>query len=165
MTARAQVIDAGAGQKFSKLTYLKDLRGCRMKPSAFRVLVTVFSYTNAGGHHAFPGSPRLAEDCCMSVDTVNRSLKELVMMGWLRRVSRGGRSGDGAHWAAEYALTTPWGRDDDEPQPGKWEPQPGNPFGVNLADEYGQPGTGAYPSDHETSDYEDQVMSAAPAPF
>ena len=144
---------------FSKLAYLKDLHGCPMKPSTFRVLVTVFSYTNANGHNAFPGSARLARDCCMSVDTVNRALKELVADGWLRRVSRGGRSSDGAHWAAEYTLTTPWGQD--EPQYGNWEPQHGVSDWVNLANESGQPGTHAYPSDHESTDHDHPIMNAA----
>lgn len=82
----------------------------------FRVLMCVFDYSGPTGLRAHPGSQRLAEDCRVSVDTVDRALKWLVQHGWLRRrvlddgrIQRGGRARNGAHWATEYELSTPVG--------------------------------------------------------
>jgi DNA-binding transcriptional MocR family regulator len=128
---------------FSKLSYLRLLHGIEMKPTTFRVLVTVFDYTNKFGRRAYPGNKRLAQDCCLSVKTVERALKELEKDGWVCRVARGGRSGDGAHWAAEYELV----------QPVELDTTTGQIDDVNQSDEWGQPVTDDYPSDHYSTDH------------
>ena len=134
---------------FSKLTYLKELHGVEMKATTFRVLVTVFDYTNEHGRRAFPGNERLARDCCLSVSTVKRALRQLEADCWIQRVQRGGRSGDGAHWSTEYELasTGQFGMSTDQMDT------------VNGSNGYGQqfmydPPSDHEPSDHEPSDYE-----------
>jgi hypothetical protein len=49
--------------KFSKLTYLKGLRGAEMKASTFRILVTVLGYANEHGrNHRGPITAQKRED-------------------------------------------------------------------------------------------------------
>jgi hypothetical protein len=96
---------------FSKLTYLKSLRGHQMSPSAYRVLVEVFNYTNASGGHAHPGERRLAEDTGLAVRSVRAHLKWLTDNGYLKKGPRGhGGGGQGPGWATVYAVALPAGR-------------------------------------------------------
>ncbi|TAM63549.1 helix-turn-helix domain-containing protein [Mycobacterium sp.] len=138
---------------FSKLQWLKGLHGVKMKPNTFRVLVAMFDYTNEHGRRAYPGNARLARDCCCSVSTIERALEELEELGLLRRVSRGGRSGNGAHWAAEYELF----------QPVKWGGSTRQNEDVNPSDPWAQHVTGDDPSDHVPTDHysSDHACSAA----
>ena len=94
-------------EEFSKLVYFKKLHGVEMKASTYRVLVTVFDYTNKYGKRAWPGVDNLSRDTCLSKSQVKRCLSELEQAGWLRKTKRGGRSGDGTTRATEYELTTP----------------------------------------------------------
>ncbi|UMB71768.1 helix-turn-helix domain-containing protein [Mycobacterium paraterrae] len=140
---------------FSKLLWHKELRGCDMKPSAYRVLMTVFDYTDENGQGAYPGNDRLAADTCLSLSTVKDALKDLVAEGWLRRECRGGRSGSGAHWAAEYALTTPWemSSGEFESSTGEFTPcQPVNSRRVNSQKWRSQQPAGNPPPDHYSPD-------------
>lgn len=91
---------------FSKLTYLKDLRGHEMSDGAHRVLVAVFNYTNASGTGAHPGERRLADDTGKSERSVRTHLKWLTEHGYLVRVSRGHGNG-GRGIATVYALNLP----------------------------------------------------------
>ena len=136
--------------KFSKLAYLKGLHGVKMSASTFRVLVTVLNYTDANGDNAYPGLQRLAEDCCTSVSTVQRALKQLKADGWIRVEQRGGRRGDGTHWATNYSLSTghellddPWA------STGQIDASTGQMDDVNRSNGWDQPVTYDHPSDHE----------------
>lgn len=91
----------------NKFEYLKALHGVDVTPAQFRVLVTILDYSDQNGNRAFPGVENLVKDCCLSTATVKRCLTALVDAGWLTKVSRGGRSGDGRKRASEYALTAP----------------------------------------------------------
>ncbi|SKU76428.1 Uncharacterised protein [Mycobacteroides abscessus subsp. massiliense] len=93
--------------KFDKYAYLKALHGVDIAPNQFRVLVTMLDYTNQDGERAFPGIEKLSADCCISRATVKRSLAALEGAGWLTKVSRGGRSGDGRNRASEYSISQP----------------------------------------------------------
>lgn len=154
---------------FSKLQYLKGLHGQKMKPSTYRVMVTVFDYTDAEGQKAYPGNKRLAEDCCVSESTVERALAELIAKGWLIKRAPGGRSGDGAHWATEYSLGNRWCADLARPQPlthdgsnrqksrinpSKQDPSTRQIDDVNPSNGWGQSLMGDPPSDHESPDHE-----------
>ena len=77
--------------------------------SYYRVLMRIFDYSGPTGLRAHPGTQRLAEECQLSVSTVKTALKWLTQEGWLRLGQRGGRAGDGAHWASVYELSTPVG--------------------------------------------------------
>jgi hypothetical protein len=77
--------------------------------SYYRVLMRIFDYSGPTGLRAHPGTQRLAEECQLSVSTVKTALKWLTQEGWLRLGQRGGRAGDGAHWASVYELSTPRG--------------------------------------------------------
>jgi hypothetical protein len=95
---------------FSKLTYLKSLRGHKMSPRAYRVLVEVFNYTDESGRHAYPGERRLAEDTGMSQRTVRDHLKWLAHNGYLIKGARGhGGGGRGQGIATVYAVDLPAG--------------------------------------------------------
>jgi hypothetical protein len=93
--------------QFSKLDYLRDLRGAKMNPSAYRVLVTVLTYARKDGDKAYPSVATLMDDCALSESTVKRALKYLYSAGWLRQEKRGRRGSDGVGWASEYSLTRP----------------------------------------------------------
>lgn len=142
----------------NKLLYLKGLHGVDMKPSTFRVLVTVLDYANPDGSSASPGRKNLAKDSCLSESTVDRALDELVGYGWLRRVSRGGRSGDGAHWAAEYELCTPGSslhpRQDEAVSSRQMADVKSSTADVKSSNGAGQLVTSDYPPDHETPNHE-----------
>jgi Helix-turn-helix domain len=91
---------------FSKLAYLKDLRGHNMPSTAYRVLVAVFNYTDASGQGAHPGQRRLAEDTGIKERRVRDHLRWLTEHGYLIEVSRG--HGSGGHGVATvYALNLP----------------------------------------------------------
>ena len=100
---------------FDKFAYQKQLHGVKMNPNYYRVLITLGDYaTGATGGDAYPGLERLASGACVSKSTVQRALRYLEDEGWIRRhvsadgrVSRGGRSRDGAHWATKYELAPP----------------------------------------------------------
>jgi predicted transcriptional regulator len=151
---------------FSKLQYLKALHGEKMKDSTFRVMVTVFNYTNEEGLRAYPGNARLAEDCNTSVSTVKRALKELVELGWLVHVKRGGRAGDGTHFSGEYALGYRFLGESQQVTHDPTRGQNGRVKGssryastgqfddVKGSDREGQWTTGEPPSDHVTTDHE-----------
>ncbi|WP_134797034.1 helix-turn-helix domain-containing protein [Mycobacterium avium] len=153
---------------FSKLQYLKELHGAAMKDSTFRVMVTVFNYTNAEGRNAFPGNEALARDCNTSVSTVKRALKELTEKGWLIKVAPGGRGGDGAHWATKYDLGNRWcgetksQRLTRDPSAGQIrnvtgsnrDISAGHVDDVNGSDPWSQWATDDPPSDHESTDHE-----------
>lgn len=153
---------------FSKLQWLKSLHGMNMNPNAFRVLVTVYNYTNGDGRDAYPGREALARDCCISVSTVKRTLKELTEAGWLVKVTPGGRSGDGAHWATKYELGNRWAGETKSHRVTR-DPSMGHTGAVmgsydyastdqiddvNGSDPWDQWATGDPPSDHVTTDHE-----------
>jgi hypothetical protein len=92
--------------EFSKLTYLKDLRGQKMSAPAYRVLLAVFNYTNESGENAHPGEKRLAEDTGLSQRSVRDYLKWLTENGYLIKGKRGHGSG-GQGIATVYALDLP----------------------------------------------------------
>jgi hypothetical protein len=93
---------------FSKLTYLKNLRGHQMSSGAYRVLVALFNYTDASGRHAYPGERRLADDTAIKERTVRAHLKWLTDNGYLIKGARGhGGGGRGHGIATVYAVALP----------------------------------------------------------
>jgi DNA-binding transcriptional regulator PaaX len=87
-----------------KFGYIRALRGADLTLAEFRVLVTVWDYSDEHGRHAYASIARLAADCEVSERTVRRCLVDLVAKGFLRRVRRGHRDGAGNPWASEYEL-------------------------------------------------------------
>jgi hypothetical protein len=92
---------------FDKHEWVKAVRGADISSSEYRVLLNVYSYTNGAGERAYPSVARLAQDCRLSESSVKNSLRALEKMAWLRKVKRGGRSGNGTTRATEYALAYP----------------------------------------------------------
>ena len=86
---------------FSKLDYLRDLRGAKISASEFRVLVMVLTYADQHGERAFPGIALLAEDCQLSERQVQRCLDKLRAEGYLDEKRRGRRNVG----ATTYTLT------------------------------------------------------------
>ena len=86
---------------FSKLDYLRDLRGAKISASEFRVLVMVLTYADQHGERAFPGVARLADDCRLSERQVQRCLNRLDTEGYLDEKQRGRRNVG----ATTYTLT------------------------------------------------------------
>lgn len=92
---------------FSKLNYLKSLRGKQISAPQYRVLVEVFNYTDEYGHDAYPGQKRLAEDTGMSARSVRDHLTWLVNNGYLIKVRRGRGNGlGGGGECTRYRLNT-----------------------------------------------------------
>ena len=75
---------------FSKLSWLKRLRGAGLNDAEFRVLVVLSTYTDKEGSHAFPGNTRLAEECGMQPRSIQRILARLESKGWIVQHQRGG---------------------------------------------------------------------------
>lgn len=94
---------------WDKFAYIKELRGrTDMTPSEFRLLVTVWSYTDGEGRHARPGASRLARDLGHNGRRqVIRMLQSLVTKGYLMVELVGGAPKEGARMASEYALSIP----------------------------------------------------------
>jgi hypothetical protein len=90
-------------EEFSKLKYLKDLRGHKIPRGAQAVLVAVYNYTDKSGKNAHPGEKRLADDTGADTRTVRRHVKWLTDNGYLTRVSRG----HGGGMASVYNIALP----------------------------------------------------------
>jgi DNA-binding transcriptional MocR family regulator len=141
---------------FDNFRYLKDLRGAKMDDKTFRVLVMLYTYSDKYGRKAHPGRERLAADCHISPSTVKRKLKLLVEQGYIAKVKAGGRSGDGAHWAAEYALVSA----------GQFDTSTGQNYDLNGSDPWGQEVTlDDPPSDHYIRSLSDHVHADDEPPF
>lgn len=92
---------------FSKLNYLKTLRGRSISASQYRVLVEVFNYTDENGCNAYPGQERLAQDTGLSVRTVRQHLTWLAENGYLIKISRGRGNGvGGSGQCTRYRLNS-----------------------------------------------------------
>jgi hypothetical protein len=94
--------------RFSKLTYLKALRGHEITNGAYRVLVAIFNYTDEAGENAHPGEQRLAADTGLSSRSVRDYLKWLTEKKYLIKGPRGhGNGGQKPGMATVYALGMP----------------------------------------------------------
>ncbi|WP_425295074.1 helix-turn-helix domain-containing protein [Nocardia cyriacigeorgica] len=90
--------------KFSKLAWLKNLAGADLTDGEYRVLVTIFNYSDGSGRRSYAGQSRLSEDTGKSDRQIRRIIPELIRKGWLTEVRKGsGRSG----MASEFQLRTP----------------------------------------------------------
>lgn len=92
---------------FNKIAYFECLRGIQLDKGALRVLVDLFTYSDADGGNIYPGIERLAEDCCMGESTVSAHLKLLTERGFIRQEYRGGRKGKPRNYASRYRLCMP----------------------------------------------------------
>lgn len=120
-----------------KFAYVKALRGrADLTLGEFRLLITIWSYTDPEGRHAHPGTDRLANDLGHHGDRrVRRMIPELLAKGYLVT----SRVGGGRKKATEYELAMPTnpgqenpGQDDPSftnpgqigtPNPGQGDPQ------------------------------------------
>ncbi|WP_155771685.1 helix-turn-helix domain-containing protein [Mycobacterium asiaticum] len=96
-----------SSDRINKIAYLECLRRVKLPDGAVRVLVALFTYSDASGGNIRPGIKRLAGDCCMGQSTVRRHLDLLVERGFIRQVYRGGRTGGGHAYASGYQLCQP----------------------------------------------------------
>ncbi|MCV7195398.1 helix-turn-helix domain-containing protein [Mycobacterium angelicum] len=85
-----------------KFAYLKSLRGRTIPPSAYRVLVEMWNYSDENGRNAYPGAERLSEDTGLTVRAVRKQLAWLEEMGYLIKEKGGGRGR-----ATVYSLALP----------------------------------------------------------
>lgn len=67
----------------SRARWSRVLRGRIPKPMDALVARTLADYGNKDGSNCHPGVNRLAEDCCISVASVKRSLSWLAEHGWI----------------------------------------------------------------------------------
>lgn len=65
-----------------------------LKPTQRHVAITLSLYMSELGNSAFPGASRLAEDTGLSVRSIRSALGELVELGWLKLITRGGLRGE-----------------------------------------------------------------------
>ena len=96
---------------FTKLSWLKNLRGADLNDAEFRVLVVLATYTDKLGNNAFPGNMRLASDCLMQARSIRRILHRLEAKGWIVETSRGGNE-YGKGRANEYQIVRYPGKGD-----------------------------------------------------
>jgi hypothetical protein len=100
-------VTQGGQKTFSKLTYLKDLRGHEIPRATLAVLIAVFNYTDKSGQNAHPGEKRLAEETGRDERTVRRHLKWLTDHGYLVKASRGHSGGRATVYDVALPDTTP----------------------------------------------------------
>jgi hypothetical protein len=94
----------------AKYLWFQEMSGMTIPPLTFRVLVELHNYTDGHGRNAYPGIKNLAAAACCSEKTVRRALVDLEdTWGVIKRMAKGGRSGDGKHWASRYELFSPLG--------------------------------------------------------
>ena len=142
-------------QSADKFTYIRALNGADLTLAEYRVLITVWHYTDKDGQRAYASAARLAQDCRMAERTARRSLAGLVQKGFLHRVRRGGR--DAQPRASEYELRLPdhiptgHHRPDGGKPTGQQRPVGDDPTGhlttANRPFDDGQPATGVTPTE------------------
>jgi len=88
-----------AASEFSKLSWQRALNGHRLSPAQYRVLLTLFSFTDGNGAGARPGWPLLTAATALDQRTVKRAVKDLVEAGYLVRTGAGGGRGRAASFA------------------------------------------------------------------
>ncbi|MBB1495888.1 hypothetical protein J4N02_08315 [Propioniciclava sp. MC1595] len=98
--------------RVDKMTYLTQLRGRHdLTPADVRLLVAVWTYTDAWGRNAFPGNKKLAADVCLSPRNgpkeITARLRDLVARGYLVVTAPGGSVAGGERRATNYALALP----------------------------------------------------------
>ncbi|MBM4640466.1 hypothetical protein GS448_15855 [Rhodococcus hoagii] len=77
-------------ESVSKLEWLAGLRGVDLTHAEFRVLVTLFTYTDASLSNAYPSKATLAEVAKVTPRTLTTSLRTLQKKGLARIVRQGG---------------------------------------------------------------------------
>ena len=93
-----------------KFAYIKALRGrADLTPAEYRLLVTLWSYTDGDCRHAYPGAGHLARDVAVTDPrNVKRTLKSLLTKGYLMQTRVGGKVGMSRALAASvYDLALP----------------------------------------------------------
>lgn len=90
----------------SKFAYLKLLHGAKLTYAEYRVLVTMWDYSNEKLESIYPGIDQLAEDVCMDRRSVRRALASLREKGYAR-IAVPSYWKNGRRMADEYALTLP----------------------------------------------------------
>lgn len=81
-------------------------RSDELKPTAFRVLMAIFDYSDRGGANAYPSISTLAERLNLDTRNVKRAIKDLREAGWIVTTSQGGHI-DGKNQATVYRLGIP----------------------------------------------------------
>ena len=77
--------------EFSKLTWLKKLHGVDVTPAEFRVLVTIFNYSDKRGNNAAPGRSALIADTGLTEKHIRTCVRALEARGLLLVTEEGGR--------------------------------------------------------------------------
>ncbi|NKZ88804.1 hypothetical protein GS966_02530 [Rhodococcus hoagii] len=77
-------------ESVSKLEWLAGLRGADLTHAEFRVLVTLFTYTDASLSNAYPSKATLAEAAKVTPRTLAASLRTLQKKGLARIARQGG---------------------------------------------------------------------------
>lgn len=90
----------------SKFAYLKSLHGAKLTYAEYRVLVTMWDYSNEKLESIYPGIDQLAEDVCMDRRSVRRALASLREKGYAR-IAVPSYWKNGRRMADEYTLTLP----------------------------------------------------------
>lgn len=125
---------------FSKLSWLKHMRGADLTDAEFRVLVLLVTYTDKNGTDAYPGNTRLADECGMHVRSVRRILHRLVAKGWIIEKSPGGNQ-YGKGIANVYELVAEPGKGDPTVPKGDPRVRKGDPT-VPMKGDRGAPPSG-----------------------
>lgn len=74
----------------------------RLTAMQYRVLISILSFRNKNTDTCYPKRESIAARCGYSVGNVSKVTAQLVDMGWLRKVGRGGRS-----MPTTYQVTVP----------------------------------------------------------
>ncbi|MBB1482504.1 hypothetical protein H5392_01355 [Tessaracoccus sp. MC1865] len=92
--------------KINKHVWLKLLRGMAMSHGEYRVMVNMFTYTDAKGRGAHPGLVRIASDAGVTRNTARGALAMATEVGWLKLTRKGGNH-VAKGLADEYELAIP----------------------------------------------------------
>lgn len=95
-----------ATREFSKLSWLKNASGLNITPAEFRVLVTIFNYTDENGRNGRPGRANLIADTRLTEKHVRTCVRRLEAVGLIVVTGEGGRD-NGRPTARTWALGDP----------------------------------------------------------
>ena len=93
----------GAIVTFDRFAWHRQFRGVKMPPAAARAAMALFDRADQTGQ-CWPGIDTLAADTGLTDTGVRNGIKWLEANGFVEKVARGGRSGDGKARSTRYRL-------------------------------------------------------------
>lgn len=146
--------------KVSRFAWERAVRDAPLAAMAKLLLLTVGTYLHADGSGARPSMETLSKSTGLKERAVRKHMADVLAAGYLERVTRGHRRGDGAAVASTYRACLPFSTGTDVPQ--DTQPQPA-PKPASTGTEPASTGTDV-PPNNGFADQEEHSTTAGPCP-